>query len=578
MNKMNYLNFSVPFLFLSSFVLNCVFINFCQKKEKSHTIFLSFFTFFLFSCLVFFLSKNYLHLKKINEIDVSLILSLNKPTFSLFFDKNGLMIFSFSVLVYFIILFFIALDKKLSPKMAFFSRSVLDLYLLCLYFVIFNENIFGKFIYLEIITILSVVLIWKSSARNNISGLFYIITHGVSGLTMLIGLSGLFYFLNQGSELSYGAVVSKLILQLGFLVAIGLLPFSYFIINAYAKAKKFAMTIVVACYSKIVCIFLIKSGYVYESYSLWLGYLVIFTSIYCFIYALLEKDLLTSFFYQNFAGMFVFVFYFFEVFQAEASHYLINYFSYEMLHSAITYIIIFQLYNTLQVSRLNINNLESLNSTSTAYLLYTILLMTPFLHDINLVNEIKLHELADSSVNVNLAFLVRNLFYVFWAFKLFAIALPKIKTLKYSDIQKDLNFYAVSFFVFAFVLFSLRQNLTALPISYVISLSKDFFVYLLIAILFAKPLKKSSLKNLLHIHHIYLKILIPVVLGILKAISFINYAFVEYFYRTRKTIKNYVDIFLFKNHFTQDNVILNVILVFIISILIILATQYHEGL
>lgn len=573
---MSYFSFAIPALMGISFLLSYA-LSFADFKRANlfkilSTLCVNIFIFIILAYIKTSIVSKY----SVEIIDIVSVESLSKPLFSIGMTQNSIKLFSICLIIHTAISILVGLDCKLNLKSTSFNHCILDLYLSCIYFLVFNESLFGKFVYLEISTILSVALIWKSNAQNNVSGLFYIVTHGISSLGVLIGISGLSYFAIEDAS-GYGFLMSKVILQAGLLIGIGLLPFAYFVINAYVKAKKMSIGIVVACYSKMVSVLIVEVGFVYE-YNIITSYFVFFTAIYCLLYALLEKDFMTSFFYQSFGSLFIFIFYFFHNPVELINTVLIDYFANEMLHSVLVYMILFSIYNTSKLLKISSRNVKNLSTKSSLYFFYIVLLMFPFIQDINLVNEHRLHHFSEFNLNVNLALLIRNMFSVFWCVKLFALMFSKFKSIKYAQIEKDMTFYLITVFVLVFLSFSVVSNVRFLDVAVLISTAKIVSIFLMLSVLLLKPLVNSSRNRLFHVHHVYLRVIMPMVLGTLKALSFINYAFVEYFYRTRKTVKSYIDVFLFKNHFTQDNALLNIILIFAISVLIILATQYHQVL
>ncbi len=157
-----------------------------------------------------------------------------------------------------------------------------------------SGNLFVAFVYLEVISILSIIIILTDTKRQDV-GMAYVIVHCISGVLMMVGVVG--YILNSQnigitSSVNFTNVVwvwkiPELLFLIGLLMNLGVPPFSYIITECYTIIDSFSAVILSTVSTKIYLLFFINTFFGIDFLYIIGGIMIVYSGI-C---AIINSDL-----------------------------------------------------------------------------------------------------------------------------------------------------------------------------------------------------------------------------------------------------------------------------------------------
>lgn len=201
-------------------------------------------------------------------------------------EKYFVLSFIFSLLV-FIIYSIDNLDKHKNKLIAGLISSLAAINILV------TDNLWLILVYLELITLSSLVIIFSSPhKKSRKSGFLYLLTHLLASIVIITGIAMHGFEIDNIFNFDIDLITQiqsngKLIIMVGLLVLIGLPPFSSWIIEAYSYINIRGM-ILIQSYGTIISFYLLTKIFHENKYLFYAG---ISISIYSFLLSLFETNI-----------------------------------------------------------------------------------------------------------------------------------------------------------------------------------------------------------------------------------------------------------------------------------------------
>ncbi len=257
MLKYNIIGLNTPFI-LYFFGICGILTYFVITKINRKYLFIS--SFILIIGLLSGITQLFLFVKSHNFIIDNIVVS--KLDDSLEKTMNTLLYSGIVCFLFFIAFISIFFNIKSNNKKTF----VYYFYISSAIGAIISNGLLQAFIYLEIMSIFSIITILTDTKRKD-PGMTYVIVHCVSGVLMLVGVVGYIlntkYNIDTGSSLGFVATnlvwkIPALFFLIGMLMNLGFPPFSYIITECYTIIDSFSAIILTTISTKIYLLFFIN--------------------------------------------------------------------------------------------------------------------------------------------------------------------------------------------------------------------------------------------------------------------------------------------------------------------------------
>ncbi len=264
-----------PLLIMYGAIGFVIFYKLCFRNNSSFSKIIITTVLLLGVFFILYYSYSKFHL----DIGISFLSSSNTKMCWAFCNNRYavLIVYFLAVLMIATILFNINYSKKSFIYCAYISSAI---------GAITTDSLFSGFIYLEIMSIFSIIIILYDVKNKNI-GITYALIHCISGVLMLVGVVGYVlnsqYILNSTavnfSTISWAWKAPALIFLIGMLLNLGVPPFSYVITECYTAIDSFSAIILSTVSTKIYLLFFINNMIGLEFLYIVGGIMVIYSGI-----------------------------------------------------------------------------------------------------------------------------------------------------------------------------------------------------------------------------------------------------------------------------------------------------------
>lgn len=465
----------------------------------------------------------------------------------------------------------ILLFTKVNTKSSIADIIILQINRILLILAISGNQIYSKFIFIELISFISILIIWRSKTHTRIIGINYGISHMLGSIFILISIFSFYYISNHTNTIDIN--IYQNIFIIGMLILLGVAPLTFISINAYSNTFGILSILLIALNAKIISFVLIET----VQYSQIIDYCSIFMMFYSVIYSVLQRNIKKSLLYILTCQLFGSI-----LLSNYNTTLYISILSSEIISASILAIAFFLMEDADKSDYPNwrLKNIKTFSLQIRVILTGLIIFQMPSIFNPSFFHE---HTAIKNLPNVHrIIFDIKNVAIMFLLFRMILFIIPtnfhkhiihNIKSLNIQKMKSYINTYI--FFIIVIFLYFIAYRSFKTEIQYKIILINLLSVVVIgtLTFVFSNIFLKVHERKIYDLHALYTRIIHPVVKNLTITVKFINYSLIEYIINIKKKIKKHVINSEMIQKQQHQNIVTEIVFNFFIILLMMFLTQ-----